>query len=317
MTMTVMGSERVSIKINRYYEEKLIHQKKHKAVVIFVHGMAEHSGRYEDIAHLLMKHQYIVFTYDQRGHGKSLLPGEKKGYLGTDGFNKMVLDLHEVVNHAKYEFPNTPIYLFGHSMGSFVVQRYLQRFRDIDGIILMGVGYQPKGLSLGIFIAKRMIRRGNGKKAGMMIHRMLNRMYNFRMRPRKTDFDWLNRDLSEVQEYIHDPDCGFPMSYQFYYDFFTAIKKVHQPKNLSKTPKNLPILMMSGSDDPVGNMGRAIRKLHKLYRQYTHQADVKVYDEARHELLHELDKDRVYRDLLDWLEKQQNKYLFHREDKAE
>lgn len=296
--MKVVWSDGLALEVKEY--------KGHdpKALLICVHGMAEHRGRYDELAAYLKEQGYVVLTYDHRGHGQSILRGERKGYLGVDGFNKMVRDLEAVVCEAKKQYPLLPLYLFGHSMGSFVVQRYIQVHHDVNGVILMGSGYKPKGLSFGILLSGLMVKLGRGKREGYLIDAILNREYNRPFRPNRTTFDWLSRDDRSVDRYRDDPDCGFVMSYQFYYDFFRGIRTLQKDKNLRRIPPKLPIFILSGLHDPVGEMGKKIQRLYEAYRTMTSHIDLKLYKDARHELLHELNKEEVFRDLLHWLEKQ-------------
>lgn len=295
--MLVLGSDQLPITINMYEAEHA------KALVICVHGMAEHSKRYESFAKYLQQRGYTVLTYDQRGHRNSLLVNEEKGYLGKDGFNKMVQDLKNIVYSAKQNFSNLRCFLMGHSMGSFVVQRFIQLHDYVDGVILMGSGYRPKGLIGGLILSKLMVRFGKGKEKATLIDTTLNKTYSKPFKPYRTVYDWLNRDSAEVDHYINDPNCGFMMTYQFYADFFKGIRTVGKTKNIAKIRKNLPILLISGLSDPVGEMGTKINRLSTQYRKFTKQLDVKLYKAARHELLHEQNKDEVYQDLYAWLEK--------------
>lgn len=295
--MLVLGSDQIPITIHAFEAQNP------KALVICVHGMAEHSRRYNDFASFLAKSGYTVLTYDHRGHGDSLLHEEIKGYLGKDGFNKMVTDLEKIVTLAKQNYPDTRCILFGHSMGSFVVQRYIQVNDDVDGVILMGSGYRPKGLIGGLLLAKLLVWFGKGKEKASLIDGQLMKTYNKTFQPQRTKFDWLSRDTDEVDRYINDPNCGFMMTNQFFLDFFKGIRTVGQAKNIANIRKNLPILLISGLDDPVGEMGTKIQRLGIQYQKVTKHVDIKLYKSARHELLHEHNKDEVSQDLLDWLEK--------------
>jgi alpha-beta hydrolase superfamily lysophospholipase len=278
-----------------------------KAVVICVHGMAEHGGRYKEIADYLNQKGYSVFSYDHRGHGQSVIDGESLGYQGKDGFNQMVNDLNTVVDYVKNTYPNKKFYLLGHSMGSFVVQRYIQVYKRVSGVILIGSSYKTFGMGFAKFLCKVNCLLGNAKKEGKQMNKLIFGQYNNKFKPSKTDFDWLNRDEAAVQSYIEDEHCGMVLSNQFYHDFMGGLITLQKRNNIAKVKRNLPIYILAGDKDPVGNNGLKVKQLYEAYQSVTTDIDFKLYEGARHEILNEKNKSEVFEDVYNWLEMRNNK----------
>lgn len=274
----------------------------HRATIIIVHGMAEHRKRYNDFANFLNEHEYNVITYDHRGHGESLFD-MGLGYLGVNGFDKMIEDLDLIVEHVKENYPKKKIFLFGHSMGSFVVQGYVQRYKKVSGVILSGSSFRTFGMGFMKTIAYLQCLFGEPLKPGYFYNKMIFGKFNQFFRPTKTDFDWLNRDEKAVEAYCNDPLCGQVLTRQFYYDFIKGLITIQKAKHIRQVRSNLPIYILSGDQDPVGGMGRKVKALYEAYRQVSTKVELKLYQGARHEILHELNRDEVYQDVLKWLDK--------------
>lgn len=295
MNVKLAVRDNLELNVNEYFIDDM------KAVIICVHGMCEHSERYIDIAKFFNTKNYSVITYDQRGHGKSLLNGEEKGFLGKDGFHKMVTDLHTVISYVKEKFPNQKIYLLGHSMGSFVVQRYIELNDTVDAVILSGSNYGFKLIRMGKLLSKlACILKGN-KAKGKLINKLSFGSYNKFFKPNRTSFDWLTRDETIVDKYINDDLCGFVCTNRFYYDFFNGLLELSKIKNISKINPLVPILIISGSDDPVGYQGKGVKRLYQVLKRVIRNVDLKLYQNARHEILNELNKQEVYNDIVNWL----------------
>lgn len=295
MNFKLVGIDGLQLNVNKYLVEEM------KGIVLIVHGMCEHSLRYEDFSKFLNENGYSVYAYDHRGHGDSILENETKGYLGQDGFNKMVLDLDTVVSSIKEKHPETKLYLLGHSMGSFVTQRYIQLYDKADAVILSGSNYSTKQLGFGKFISKLACIFKGERKDGKFLEKLSFGAFNKPFTPNRTPFDWLSRDEKEVDKYIEDDNCGFICSNRFYYDFFSGLLTTSKKENMAKINMNTPILIMSGEKDPVGGFGEGVRALYNVLSNIAFNVQLKLYPEARHEILNELNKDEVYHDILNWL----------------
>lgn len=278
-----------------------------KGIVQIAHGMAETSYRYKGFAKELVAQGYIVYANDHRGHGNTAISIDELGYIGPDGFNRMVEDMKEFTDFIRYkENKDLPLFLFGHSMGSFLSQRYISLYGNgIQGVILSGTsGDQGPILHVGIRIAKREVAKKGPKTRSLRLNNLSFGNYNKKFKPNRTDFDWLSRDEKEVDKYIEDPYCGEIFTTSFYYDFFRGLKEIFKKSNVEKIPKDLPIYIFTGDKDPVGSMGRGTLKLVKTYQNIgIKNLEYKLYKDGRHEMLNEKNKDEVMRDVINWLNK--------------
>jgi alpha-beta hydrolase superfamily lysophospholipase len=276
-----------------------------KAVVQIAHGMAETAERYERLAQALTEQGYIVVANDHRGHGKTAGSTEKIGIFGADSFNRMVENMAELTDRIRFAHSGLPIFLLGHSMGSFFTQQYMYRFpKKVSGVILSGSnGKQGSLLGIGVKIATLAAKlRGDHHRSKLLNHLTFG-AYNKAFRPTRTKLDWLTRDTAEVDAYIQNPYCGAVFSAGFFRDFFKGLQEVHLEENMQKIPKNLPIYVFSGEMDPVGGMGKGVRQLLRMYHELgLTQVSSTLYPEGRHEMLNEQNRDEVTKDLITWLE---------------
>ena len=280
-------------------------QEEVKGVIEIIHGMAEHRKRYEEFASFLASNGYVTVIYDQRGHGETCGAVDKQGYMSDiDNFNSMVLDANLVNAEIKKLYPDKKFILFGHSMGSFITQRYMEMFPDtIDLAILSGTNYTKSLLyKLGAVIAKGEVKKHGRKYISKKLINLSFGSYNKAFKPNRTEYDWLSVNEANVDKYIADPYCGADFSASYFMDLIINFNAI--AKDYSKTPKNLPVYLFSGSKDPVGNNGKGVKKLYNQY-QKLHLEDVsmKLYDNKRHEMLNEENKEEVYNDVLNWINK--------------
>ncbi|GAV21499.1 alpha/beta hydrolase [Carboxydothermus pertinax] len=288
------------------YRWSPLEEVKPRAVIYIAHGMAETAVRYERFASVLIKKGYLVYAHDHRGHGKTAKSLLEIGYLGPDGFNRMVQDIKEIIDFVKGENSGVPIILFGHSMGSFLTQRYISLYGEsINGVILSGTSGAPGPIvNLGIWQAKKEVERFGPRHRSTRLTQLTFGSYNKKFKPNRTEFDWLSRDHEEVLKYINDPYCGGVFTASFYYDFLRGLKETFRPENLRKIPKELPIFIISGDHDPVGSMGKGVLKLIKTYEKLgLTRVTYKLYPGGRHEMLNETNREEVVKDILSWLSK--------------
>lgn len=276
-----------------------------KGIVQIAHGMAETAARYESFAEVLTRNGYIVCINDHRGHGKTAGAIENVGYLAEeDGFDWLVKDLYQLSGIIKKENPELPLFLFGHSMGSFAAQRYIMLYgNELKGVILSGSnGEQGIMLDIGAFLAKKEIKKNGRKAKSNKLDEMSFGSFNNAFKPNRTEFDWLSRDNDEVDKYINDPFCGTVFTCGFFYDFFIGLKAIESKNNLRLVPKELPIFIFSGDKDPVGKFGKGVIRLFNRYKKYgVKDVTYKLYKGGRHEMLNEINKDEVMKDVVDWL----------------
>jgi alpha-beta hydrolase superfamily lysophospholipase len=280
---------------------------KPKAIVQIAHGMAEHIARYDSFAKELVANNLFVFGNDHRGHGETAKkPNGHYGYFADEnGFEKVVQDMHQLTRIIESEYPQTPIFLFGHSMGSFLSKRYIQIYGNrLSGVILSGTGGNPGIMGkLGKMIATREMKKIGRKTPSPLLHKLTFGNFNKAFRPNRTEFDWLTRDERQVNQYIDDPQCGGVFTSGFFYDFLDGLGTVHQPRNIDFVPSELPILLISGIKDPVGGRnGIGVMKSMQAFQQAgVRDVSIKLYEDARHELLNEINKNEVQKDIIDWI----------------
>src|SRR5699024_8028715 len=273
-------------------------------IVQIIHGMAEHSGRYEKFAHFLNKKGYIVYADDHRGHGHSLTPEEVFGYIGEDGFQNIVKDEQLISELIKKKYPKLPLFIFAHSFGSFIGQEYIiQNSRKIDGIILSGSAKQ-NGLDvkMGRILATIQNIVLDNKKEAKLIDQLSFGAFNKKFKNQQPTSSWLTRDPKVLEQYKKDELSGFVSSINFYYELFHAFKSLYQKNRLEKIEKELPLLIISGDMDPVGKYGAAV---HALYEQYIQldleNVTLKLFEDARHELVNEVNNQDIFSDVNNWL----------------
>lgn len=275
-----------------------------KGIVQIAHGMAETAARYEDFARALTNDGFIVYANDHRGHGKTAGEVEKLGDLGEDGFNSMVENMHGLNDKIKEENHNLPIFLFGHSMGSFLTQRYICLYGNgLKGTILSGsCGKQGILIDIARLIAKGEIKKIGRSGKSNKLDKLSFGSYNNSFKPNRTDFDWLSRDNKEVDKYIADPFCGTVFTAGFFYDFLGGLKNIADNMEVKNVPKDLPIYIFSGDKDPVGKNGKGVLKLVKTYKDHgIKDLTYKLYKDGRHEMLNETNREEVTFDVIKWL----------------
>lgn len=276
-----------------------------KGMIQIFHGMAEHAGRYAQLAEYLNSYGYIVYAGDHRGHGKTEECEENLGYIGRDGFNAIVEDKHLIQEHMQLKYPQLPMLILGHSFGSFVAQEYILRYgKELKGAVLCGSAAQKGTMVLaGRAISSVEKTLFGEKKPDKLLDSLSFGSYNKRIRDKEHKFAWLNTQSAEVKKYEEDPFCGMVCTTGFYYYMFKGLARLYDKERLDKIPKNLPIYIISGEEDPVGGYGRLVKELYKTYMKAgINNVNMKLYSGARHELLLEADKEEVYKDLLNWLD---------------
>lgn len=277
-----------------------------KGIIQLVHGSCEHSARYADFAHFITEKGYVVYSNDHRGHGLSVNSPEDFGYFGeNNGWQAMVEDLNELTKLIRKDYAEEKITLLGHSMGSFLARHYaIECGSSINGLIVTGTAHNPRALlKLGKALAEREIKNKGPKHRSSFLNRLSYESFNRKFSPIRTKQDWLTRDEKIVDKFIGDELCGFIFTTSGFRDMFQGLLYITDVRNILKTPKNLPILLLSGKDDPVGANGRMVNKAFNHYKRAgIENVNMKLYDGMRHEILNELGKEEVYNDILNWIE---------------
>lgn len=269
-----------------------------KAIVVIAHGMAEHAERYDDFAKYLNSQEISVHAIHHLGHGEAI--EEIKGHFEKDGFDNCVDNIRNLILDLRKEH-KLPIYLFGHSMGSFMSQAFIKKYSsDIEGVILCGSSKVGLLHYSGNILTKVLFCLADNKKQNPFLNNLSFGSYNNNFKPARTDFDWLSRDEKQVDKYVEDDLCGFICTTGFYKSFFSGLSKLN--KNIDDINKDLPIYIIAGDKDPVGNNGKDVIKLcHNYLLHEIKDVEIKLYEGARHEILNETNKEEVYNDVKDWL----------------
>ncbi|QGH34151.1 alpha/beta fold hydrolase [Gracilibacillus salitolerans] len=278
-----------------------------KAIIQIAHGMVEHIERYHDFATYLTEHNFTVYGHDHRGHGKTGDNANSLGYFADEnGFDRVVQDCIELTEMIKQKHPHTPIFLIGHSMGSFVSRRYMMlEPNHLTGVILVGTGFQPYAL---LTMAKQLAKtvgyiRGQNAEAKLM-NKLTFFGYN-KHTDNQTAFDWICSDQEEVEKYTKDKFCGFTPTNQFFYDLYTGLQWIQSKDKTDNIPKDLPLLFVSGKEDPVGHYGEGVQKAVAFYRSIDMKnVNNHLYEKGRHEILNETNKIEVFHNIVTWIEKQ-------------
>lgn len=296
-TFWMRADDNTAIYVKKWYTDN----EKPKAIVQLSHGMVEHINRYDAFAEYLLGQNIFVYGNDHRGHGNT---GKEQGLLGyfaeEDGFAKTTEDLYMITNQIKSDHPATPVFLFGHSMGSFLARNYLQNYsREIDGIIISGTGYFP---ALQSHAGKLLANLLPPKEESKLMNALAFGKYNKKIKPKNTAFDWLSSDEKVIQTYMEDPHAGFIPTARFFYDLMDGLITMNDPKQNRSIRKNIPMLLISGDADPVGNYAKGIWKTAHLYEKSgLEKITTMLFSEGRHELLNESNKEEVYSAIYRWI----------------
>ncbi|MGV1007666.1 MAG: alpha/beta hydrolase [Dermatophilaceae bacterium] len=277
-----------------------------KAIVQIVHGMAEHAARYEHVARALTDAGYAVYANDHRGHGHTAGSVEAMGHLADDdGWHKTTEDLLLVLRRATAEHPGIPVFMVGHSMGAILARTFaITHGRELDGLVLSAAGGDPGLLGRVAQVIALVERQVRGRRTrSPMLDKLTFGSFNSSFKPNRTDFDWLSRDEAQVDKYIADPWCGNISTTGFFVDLLSGVYFVNSSDNIARVPKDLPIYLVAGALDPVGDKTAGVRQTAEQYR-HAGVTDVteQYYEGAHHEIFNETNRDEVIADVVSWLD---------------
>ena len=266
-----------------------------------VHGMTEHILRYSDFAQYLNSRGIAVYGHDHIGHGGT---SEEKGFFAEeDGAGKLVEDAHMVNQKMASDLPGIPHLIMGHSMGSFVTRRFLTvHGKDVDGAIIMGTGNQASiKVWFGKSVAAKLVKKKGPHYVSENLHNMVMDGYNGKFSEPDLPNKWLSSNPDALKAYDEDPLCGFMFTVGAYNDMFGLIYGLVKRQGLENTPKDLPMIFVSGKEDPVGDFGKGVEKAKRNLEKVGLKPEIKLYAGMRHEILNEIGKEEVYKDLGDWI----------------
>jgi len=277
-------------------------------VLVVCHGMKEFAERYDEFATFLCANGVALYAHDQRGHGETAVASENLGFLAErHGFGRVVDDLREVLGAVSSRYPAIKVFLLGHSFGSFVSQGYMERYgreHVISGCLLSGTAGPRLALVSSARVLAGFIRlfRGARHRSALLKWMVFGR-YNLRVESPESENSWLSRDKALIRNYDADPKCTFVPTVSFFCDMFEGLFSIHTSRMMAGIPKNLPVFLFFGSEDPVGEYGSSPRKLYEAYRRMG-MADVSMheYEGGRHEMLNETNRADVMSELLSLLD---------------
>lgn len=276
-----------------------------KAVLQLSHGIAEHIGRYDTFARFMASSGFAVIGHSHLGHGQSAPDEHDKGFFAdSGGWDTAVRDMRLVYDTARARNPELPYFLLGHSMGSFLTRTFLIKYQNLlTGCVISGTGQQaPMVLSGGLAVAgcEKLLHGSRCRSA--RLNMLSFGAYNRRIPNHRTPCDWLSRDTEIVDKYMADDNCGWVPTIGMFSDMLGGIKFIGKKKNINKMQKDLPILIISGEEDPVGDYGTGPKKVFNMFKEAGLQdLTLKLYKGARHEVLNETNKQEVFTDVLNWI----------------
>lgn len=284
-------------------------QNSNGSVIQIAHGMIEERSKYEEFAILMACSGYVVAINDHRGHGESIggKSGKYKvklGEMGEDGFQRAVDDMHQLTLILKKTFKNYRFILIGHSMGSLLARRYLQLYEcELDALILMGTPSPNPFAGIGIGLCALFGRLGWHEMGAKIMHALSLKSFNSKFQREDASnppYAWLTRELKEAESFMQRAEYNFSFTLNSFYGLFSGLKKVFSPyPHVEKY--HLPILFLSGDDDPCGEFGKGVYKAYRhLVSQGYYNVQMRLYSGARHELLLERNKCQVMEEIRHW-----------------
>ena len=274
-----------------------------RGIVQIAHGVTEYIERYDNLASVLTSHGYIVVGNDHLGHGRSITNGQKM-YMGPIGsWNYAVYDLKQCTDLIQKEYSNLPIYLLGFSLGSFLVRNYLSDYNPrIYKVFLIGTGYQPNWLiSLIKPIVKSEIKKYGPSNSSKKVNDLSFGTYNKKIKNPKTPYDWLSSSDISIKSYIEDPMINKELTTSLFLEMLNGIAYTSSNKCINKMNKSIPIILLSGQDDPVGDMAKGVTKYFNILKKKGFKTAITLFPKMRHDLFHEEHSEKVYETIVSYL----------------
>lgn len=277
-----------------------------RGILQIVHGMQEHMERYNEFAEFMCNNGFIVVGNDHLGHGLTATSPKELGYFTKDSADMVVIrDVHRLKKLTEAEHPGHPYFILGHSMGSFITRKYLTMYgKGIEGAIICGTGTKPAIVTrTGMITSKLLGCFAKGYNESKFIEKNSFGSYNKHFKDSPYSNAWVVRNDEVLKKYNEDPFCTFKFKTNGYHTLFSILNFADKEKNLTTIPKELPIMVISGSEDPVGNYGKCPQKVYEMYKHLGIQdVSLKIYDGMRHEILNDIDRKLVYDDILNWID---------------
>ena len=275
-----------------------------KAILQLSHGMCEYIMRYEPLARELCAHGILVCGNDHLGHGNTAPDDESLGFTAFGGgADCFVRDLYRMTKLTKKRYGDLPVILLGHSMGSFIARRYISKYgHKLSAAIIVGTAGPGSPTGLGKMLARLIMLRHGEHYRSKLLAKLSMGSYNKKFKKEKSDHSWLTRDIELRDKYADDKYCTFLFTVRAHHDLFDLLGSVSEKDWADSVPKKLPILIISGDMDPVGNYGKGVRKVYdSLAEAKVEDVTLRLYNGARHELFNEINRSDIINDTLEWL----------------
>lgn len=278
-----------------------------RAVLQIIHGMTEFIERYEPFAEYLAAHDVLVVGQDLLGHGRSVLSKKDWGFIAPGNPARILLqDIHKLRLIVQKKYRNIPYFMLGHSMGSFLLRSYLSfGGKGLRGAIIMGTGYtDPRMSRTGIALANLLAGMyGWHHRSSLLTKIALGSNRRYDMTGEHPENSWLTKDAEIAKWYYEQPACTYVFTLNGYLALFEAVKYSCLQKNADRIRKKIPMLLVSGAEDGIGDYGRGVSKVRDIYQKAgIEDLQMVLYENDRHEILNELDREKIFADLLDWIQ---------------
>ncbi|WP_018658911.1 alpha/beta fold hydrolase [Allofustis seminis] len=275
-----------------------------KGVVQIIHGMAEHKERYFPFMKKLTEAGYAAYIMDLPGHGQSVSDSVPLGYFGPEGVTTLLQDVRQLNEIIHQQLPHVPLFIFGHSMGSFIARIYVAQFRTTyQGAIFCGTSGKNHALPFAILLAKIMCQLKGPYHPSHLLNDLAFASYNKKTK-KCTSFDWLSLNEDNVSQYVADPLCGFIFTNNGFYTLFSLLKCAQSKQCMAQLPSGIPFLLIAGAEDPVGQYGKGVRQVYNQLKRHQFAVDLILYPKLRHEILLEQSAPEVFQDVIHWLNRQ-------------
>ena len=277
-----------------------------KGIVQISHGMAEHKERYIPFMEFLAKNGYVTVIHDHRGHGKSVKSKADLGYFYEENAEYVVEDLHQITTFIKNKYPNQKVILLGHSMGSMIVRKYIKKYdNDIDKLIVCGSPSKNPLVDLALLLVKILKAFKGEHYRSNLVQKLAFGKYGKKFQQSKSENVWICSDNKVVNNYDDDELCGFTFTLNGFSNLFHVMKDIYSKKDWALSHKNLPILFIAGADDQVIINEKKWLESQEFLKNLGYENIEKIlYPNMRHEILNEINKDVVWKDVYEWMKKE-------------
>lgn len=274
-----------------------------------VHGMAEHIRRYDRFMRHMAENGYICFGYDHLGHGRTAESADEWGYIAADGGWELLLqDVGNFADAVKQDYgekgETLPYILMGHSMGSFIVRLATEKYVKPDKLIIMGTGGNNPAAGIGLNVIAAVQKKHGPRHVSPMVDKLCFGSFNKRFGGGTAEdpSPWLTADRKERQKYYDDAMCGFPFTVSAMRDLVQLMKQANRKEWFTSLPQGMPVLLVSGAEDPVGNYAKGVRQVYTRLQQAGVPVRIHLYPGGRHEILNDVTYEQVVEDIEKFIE---------------